>query len=95
MMLDRILGSPLAWTGARLPAGAGRVTLDDACLAELDAAAVLLRANPRPTLALRPGDFRLDACHHLMNHVKEALEGRHDDLRRPRHRPGAGQRRPP
>ena len=74
-MLDRLLDGPLAWTAATLPAGAGRMILDDACLAELDAAVALMRANPLPTLALRPRDFRLDACHDFMNHVKDALDG--------------------
>jgi alpha-ketoglutarate-dependent taurine dioxygenase len=73
-MLDRVLEGPLAWTSATLPDGAGRITLDAACLAELDAAVGVMRANPLPVLALSPGDFALDECRRLMARVKATLD---------------------
>lgn len=74
-MLDQALTGPLAWTAATLPPGAGRVAIDDACLAELDAAAEVMRANPLPVLSLHPRDFALDSCRALMARVKQMLDG--------------------
>jgi alpha-ketoglutarate-dependent taurine dioxygenase len=73
-MIDRELTGPMAWTRASLPPGAGRMTLDAACVAELLAVGATLEANPLPVLALRPDDFPLDACRQAMAGVKEALD---------------------
>ena len=72
---DRELTGTLAWSGAALAPGAGRVPLPAACLAEIDAAVAAIRANPLPTLALSPEDFELPACRALMAEVKRGLDG--------------------
>ena len=74
-VLDHALEGPLAWTASTLPTGAGRLTLDASCLAELDAVVEQLRANPLPVLALHPRDFALDACRATMTRVKQMLDG--------------------
>ncbi len=58
--------SPLAWTAADLPADAGVLRIDDRTLAEILALGEDLRANPLPTLALRPEPFELPNCRALM-----------------------------
>jgi alpha-ketoglutarate-dependent taurine dioxygenase len=73
-MIDRELTGPIAWTRESLAPDAGRVTLDEACIAELLAVTATLAQNPLPVLALRPQDFALDACRRLMGGVKQALD---------------------
>jgi hypothetical protein len=66
---------PRAWTGATLRREDWHFELPPACLAELDAVARSLRADPLPTLVLTPELFALDACRAYMARVKRALDG--------------------
>ena len=72
-MIDRHIDSPAAWTGTTLPADAGRVVIDDGCLAEIAALAATLRANPLPVPSLTPSDFDLPRCRALMRDVSTLL----------------------
>ena len=58
--------SPLTWTAADLPSGAGVLPIDDAATVEILALGQALRDNPLPTLALRPEPFELPNCRALM-----------------------------
>lgn len=73
-ILDRDVDGPVAWTGGTLAADAGLVRLSDACLGELDAVARILRENPLPVVALRPGDFDVPACRETMEQVRAELD---------------------
>jgi alpha-ketoglutarate-dependent taurine dioxygenase len=73
-MIDREIGGPIAWTRATLASGEGPARLGPECLAELMAAAALLRANPLPVPALDPADFDLTHCRSAMADVRSALE---------------------
>ena len=73
-MIDREIDGPIAWTRATLASGDGRVRLGPDCLAELLAAAALLRANPLPVPALDPADFDLAHCRRAMAGIRGALE---------------------
>jgi alpha-ketoglutarate-dependent taurine dioxygenase len=64
--IARLHPSPLAWTAADLPANAGVLRISGLALAEILALAEELRANPLPTLALRPEPFELPNCRALM-----------------------------
>lgn len=55
-----------AWHGEMLGAEEGVLHLDQACLDELDAAVLEVRANPLPTLMMAPDLFELAACQALM-----------------------------
>lgn len=71
--LDRAIGAPIAWTRDSLAHNDGLIRLTPACLAEIREAAALLRANPLPVLALRPGDFAMPACATLMAEARREL----------------------
>ncbi len=73
-MINREIDGPIAWTRATLASGDGRVCLDQECLTELMAVAVLLRANPLPVPALNPADFDLTHCRRAMAGIRSALE---------------------
>jgi alpha-ketoglutarate-dependent taurine dioxygenase len=73
-MLDRDVEGPIAWTGDTLAADAGLIHLSNRCLAELEAAARMLRENPLPVVALRAGDFELSACRETMARVRSELD---------------------
>lgn len=75
-VIDRDFTGPIAWRGAALGAEEGVVRPTAACLAELDAVAVELRANPLPTLMLTPDLFDMTACRALMDAAnREIREG--------------------
>jgi alpha-ketoglutarate-dependent taurine dioxygenase len=63
-----------AWTGSTLGAEEGRVVLSAACLAEIDGALALLRANPLPVLRLTPSDVEMPACAATMAAVRQELD---------------------
>jgi alpha-ketoglutarate-dependent taurine dioxygenase len=63
-----------AWNGASLSPTDGRVTLSRDCLAEIDAALDVLRANPLPVLSLRPSDMEMPACAKTMAAVRRELD---------------------
>jgi len=73
-MADREPGGPIAWVGERLSPDAGVMSLSNACMAELHAAARILCENPLPVVALRPEDFELSACRQIMHQVRAELE---------------------
>lgn len=62
------------WTGPDLAPGAGRHMLSADCLAEIEAALALLRANPLPALALSPRDVEMPACAALMAKARRELD---------------------
>lgn len=74
VMIDREIDGPIAWTGATLAPGEGWARLGPECLAELLAAAALLRANPLPVPAVNPADFDLTHCRRAMAGIRSALE---------------------
>lgn len=73
-VLDRELEGAIAWRGDAIAADAGLVRLSPACVAELDAAAEILRRNPLPIVALDPADFDFRACRKMMEEVRSELE---------------------
>jgi alpha-ketoglutarate-dependent taurine dioxygenase len=73
-MIDRDLASPAAWTRATLRDGDGRVELDPACVAEIEAVAETLRANPLPVLALDAADFALEHCRRAAARIAAMLD---------------------
>ena len=62
-----------AWNGASLSPTDGRVMLSSDCLAEIDAALDVLRANPLPVLSLLPSDMEMPACAKTMAAVRREL----------------------
>jgi len=73
-MIDRDIASPAAWTRATLRDGDGRVELAPACVAEIEAVAETLRANPLPVLALDPADFGLEHCRRAAARIAAMLD---------------------
>ena len=65
--------SGLNWHGGTLRADAGRLTLTDGVIDELDAAVDYLRANPLPVLALDLQDFRLEQTRSLATNLRHLL----------------------
>ena len=65
---------PMAWTDDSLPADAGSVPVTESCLEEMMGIAHLLKANPLPTVALKPVDFDMPACRDMMNSVRQTLD---------------------
>ena len=65
---------PMAWTDDSLPVDAGVVSVTEACLDELIGIARVLKANPLPTVALKPADFDMPACGDMMKSVRHALD---------------------
>ena len=63
-----------AWTGSTLSADAGVVTLAADCLAEIDQALGVLKANPLPVLRLSPDDVEMPACAATMTSVRWELD---------------------
>lgn len=74
VILDQALEGPIAWTRDSLSAEDGAMVLTSACLDEVREAAAMLRENPLPVLALRPGDFAMPACTQLMARVRRELD---------------------
>ena len=72
-VLDRMIEGPIAWTRDSLTGEDGTIRLTPACLAEIREVAVLLRDNPLPVLALRPGDFSMPACEAAMERARREL----------------------
>ena len=72
-MLDREIGGPRAWRGAQIGPRDWTVPLPAAAHAELDAVVTRLRADPLPTLLLRPDDFALAACAEAMRRARREL----------------------
>ena len=68
------MDGPIAWTADNLTPEDGMVTIPDACIAELDTVAALLRDNPLPTIALRPEEFELPQCRALAATVRRELD---------------------
>ena len=73
-MIDRPIDSPAAWRGSTVAPDAGRLVLDQACLAEIETVALTRRANPLPVLALSPADFELTHCRRMAARLKRMLE---------------------
>jgi alpha-ketoglutarate-dependent taurine dioxygenase len=74
-ILDQDLDGPIAWTRDALSPADGTIMLTDDCLTEIRAVAALIRENPLPVLALRPGDFEMPACQAAMARARDALAG--------------------
>jgi alpha-ketoglutarate-dependent taurine dioxygenase len=73
-MIDRQIDSPAVWTGSTVARDAGRLVLDQECVAEIETVAATLRTNPLPVLALSPGDFELAHCRRVAAHLRTMLE---------------------
>jgi alpha-ketoglutarate-dependent taurine dioxygenase len=73
-MIDRQIDSPAAWTGSTVASDAGRLVLDQGCVAEIETVAATLRANPLPVLALSPADFELAHCRRVAARLETMLE---------------------
>lgn len=71
--IEREIEGPIAWTGASLTARVARLEIPADGVAELEAAAATLRANPLPIVALSARDFQLTACRSLMARVRAVL----------------------
>lgn len=76
-MIDRDITGPIAWRRADLGADPGRVRIEADAMAEIDALAEELEANPLPLAALRPADFDLPHLSALMMRVARELEDGH------------------
>ena len=74
-MPEAAFAGGLAWEGASLPRDAGLLPIPPEALAELDAVAALLAANPLPILALDPAEFHLPACRALAARARAMLAG--------------------
>jgi len=74
-VIDRDIDAPAAWTGATVDPGSGWIPLDSDCLAEIEAVAETLRANPLPAIALSPADFDLAHCRRLAARLRAVLDG--------------------
>jgi alpha-ketoglutarate-dependent taurine dioxygenase len=64
---------PVCWTRDSLAPDEGIVKIDQACRHELDEVVATLRANPLPTLLLRPDDFHLERCRAMMKEAAQLL----------------------
>ena len=73
-MIDRHIESPAAWTRSTVSLDEGRLLLGPECLAEIEAVADTLRANPLPVLALSPADFELAHCRRAAARLKAMLD---------------------
>ncbi len=71
--MERPLDSPMTWAAETMLENDGRIVLGDACLAELEAAAVAIEANPLPAEALTPMDFEMPSCRAAMTHVYDQI----------------------
>ncbi|MCG8548259.1 MAG: TauD/TfdA family dioxygenase [Alphaproteobacteria bacterium] len=69
-----VVDGPIAWTADSLTPEDGMVTIPDACIAELDTVAALLRDNPLPTIALRPEEFEMPQCQALAAKLRRDLD---------------------
>ena len=67
------LASPMTWRAETLLENDGLIALDGDCIAELDAAAAEIKANPFPAEALDPRHFEMPACHAAMSRVREQI----------------------
>lgn len=65
---------PMVWDSKTPFPNDGIVKLDDTCLAEIEAVASDLRANPLPTEALCLEDFDMPGCKALMTEVGETID---------------------
>src|SRR5262249_29526384 len=74
VMIDHPIESPAAWTGRTVSLSTGRLVLDRECLAEIEAVAATLRANPLPVLALSPADFDLVHCRRVAAKLRMMLD---------------------
>lgn len=63
-----------AWRRDSLSPRDWLIPLPDECVAELDAVAAAVRAEPRPVETLTPADFSLAACAAVMGAVRAKLE---------------------
>lgn len=72
-MLDHVVDAPIAWTRDALTEADWLVRLDAEAIAELEAAAGWVRANPLPTILLDAAEFRLDACRAVIGRVRRIL----------------------
>jgi hypothetical protein len=73
-IMERPLSSPMTWAAETLLENDGLVELPDNCVAELDRAAVEIKANPLPIEALDPRDFEMPACRAAMAQVRDQIE---------------------
>jgi len=73
-ILERPLASPMTWAAETLLENDGLVELDGDCIAELDAAAAEITANPLPTEALDPHHFEMPACQAAMARVHAQID---------------------
>ncbi len=65
---------PKAWTRATISPHRWTIPVPPACVAELDAVVVSLRAGSRPIESLAPAAFPLRACSALMSDVRAKLQ---------------------
>lgn len=72
-MLERRIETHKAWTRETLRPEDWTLTFPPEALAEMEAMVAALRADPLPTLLLRPGMFRLEACRAVMERARAVL----------------------
>ena len=65
---------PDVWTSEDLESASGRIVLSEECLAEIDQAVTVLRANPLPVLALTPNEVTMPACSGMMTLARRQLD---------------------
>lgn len=64
----------MAWTAGSAIDRQGVVTLEPACLTELESVADYLQANPLPTVLVDANDFALDHCRQICREIRDHLE---------------------
>jgi len=72
-IMERPLASPMTWAAETMFENDGLIELDGDCIAELEAAAAIIEANPLPAEALTPRDFEMPACQAAMARVHEQI----------------------
>ncbi len=72
-IMEHHMASPMTWAAETLLENDGIVALDGDCIAELEAAASEIEANPLPFEALNPSHFEMPACQAAMTGVREQI----------------------
>ena len=72
-IMERPLASPMTWAAETMFENDGLIELGSDCIAELEATAAIIEANPLPAEALSPQDFEMPACQAAMIRVHEQI----------------------
>jgi alpha-ketoglutarate-dependent taurine dioxygenase len=74
LIRDTPLTGPIVWDRDTLGPEDGKIHIDDACLAEIDAFVEALRRNPLPTILLTPADHAMPRCQVMMERARNILQ---------------------